>query len=260
MRISYYDTFFLISMHILCLQSRKNQVVRDHELDAIKQYAHQPEAVWEQVDTCSFEMAHLTPVSFDAIIIGGSGEYCLTKGHLEKEMVLLKTFLAEARTKKIPILGICFGAQILTKIFGGALLNDKAREESGTFAVSLMAPAKKDPIFSQLPEIFDAQFGHEDHIDSLPEGAVHLAATPRSFFQAWVFPNEPVYAMAFHPELDQASILFRMRYYQEKYGWSDEEVEQKVSGLRSSPDANQLIELFFKEVVKSGKRYHLIGA
>ncbi len=179
----------------------------------------------------------------DLIVVGGSGNHCVSEGGLPV-LENVYSMLRAAREKKIPIIGICYGAHILTMAFGGKLVLDKSREEIGTILVTLTENGKQDPIFKKLPDEFYVQTGHKDHINELPPGAVNLATTKTSPNQAWTFPGEPIYALQFHAEVTEEDAKNRIEYYNEQYIDCQEELKDVLDGLKPSPEANKIFGLF----------------
>ena len=234
-------------LKVLLVQFRKSEI-KDHELECvIKTSGLQP----EQIETLN--ALEVDPISehldgYDVLMLGGAGNYCITEGGLE---VLPKVYdlVREARKRKIPTLGLCFGAHVLTVAFGGRLLNDKEGKEAGTFEISLTEQGKEDPIFSRLPEKCMAQLGHKDFIMQVPEGAVILATSELSGVQAWAFPGEMVYAIQFHPELDEAGMKVRATFYANQYfGANSQELKSMLSSIKPSPESDKVIGYFLDQI------------
>lgn len=231
-------------MKILLLQFRPDQAIAQHEFDLILKYSDQPESSYLRVDTTREPLLLDLLEGIDALMLGGSGDYLISRGDIPEILAALKPFLEEARQRRIPTIGICFGGQILTHAFGGRVENDESRAEVGTFEVTKTDAGDSDPLFAFLPKQFDVQLGHKDHLTVLPEGAVRLAHSERSSNQAWVFPDEPLYALTFHPELDIEGTMFRVDYYAQEYKVSPETISALRAQLRESPEANEIIKKF----------------
>lgn len=203
-------------MKMLLVQIRQDAMA-EHEYAAILEKMQMPAE--QLVPWNIFES--LTPpaaiATFDAMIIGGSGAYCVSEWTIPKELEAIESAIREVRSLALPILGICFGHQLLAHALGGVVTMDRARQETGTYEISCSDEAADDEIFSHLPKTFLAQEGHKDHVTVLPPGAIHLASSPSSENQAFVMPGERIYGVQFHPELSRADVATRLEYYRQEY-------------------------------------------
>lgn len=142
--------------------------------------------------------------TISGIIIGGSGEFSFSKKEKNPELwaEIKKTvpFIKAAIKNNIPILGICFGHQLLAHIMGSKVINDKTQKEIGVFNVFLTKAGEADFLFSRMPSNFLAQEGHEDSVKKLPKGAILLAKGEKCKIQAFRF-KKYCYGVQFHPEL-----------------------------------------------------------
>lgn len=231
-------------MKILLLQFRPDPVIAEHEFDLVLKYSGWLSSDFVLVDTTREPLTVDLLDDADALILGGSGDYLISRGDIPEILDAAKIVLHEARRRGIPTLGICFGGQVLTHVFGGRVEKDEDRAEVGTFPIAMSEDGKDDELFSYLPDTFDAQLGHKDHFTALPDGAVHLASSERSPNQAWKFPDAPVYALTFHPELDVEGTLYRVGYYADEYHVTPEAIASLREKLRESPEANELIARF----------------
>ncbi|HLD17474.1 MAG TPA: type 1 glutamine amidotransferase [Patescibacteria group bacterium] len=243
------------SLRVLLLQMRPDAFVREHERKFIVETAGLRSEQVVCLDTLEADLSPSILDGFDALIIGGSGDYLISQGHIPNVVEKIGILIREARARHLPTLGICFGAQLMTIALGGRVVYGPDHQETGTFEISKTPVANLCPIFSELPARFNAQLGHKDHLDTLPPGAVHLASSSLSPLQAYTFPGEPLYAMILHPEIDEDGIAFRLDYYQKEYGLPSDVTTGMRSRLRPSPDASRILRLFFEKVVCGGKTY-----
>ena len=131
------------------------------------------------------------------ILLGGyMGVYEAEKyTHLKVEMSLIE----QALKRKMPVLGICLGAQILAHVLG-APVRKHSHREMGWYDVNLTDVGLKDPVlghFGKSEKVFQS---HGDTFD-IPETAEHLAWSERCLGQAFRY-QENVYGLQFHLEAD----------------------------------------------------------
>jgi GMP synthase (glutamine-hydrolysing) len=140
----------------------------------------------------------LPPIArFDGVLVTGS-----PKSVTEPEPWMDATaayLLAAARTR--PVLGVCFGHQLLAKALSGRVVRNPRGREAGTTDVQLTAAGMKDPLFSGVPAALSVQQTHEDHVAELPQGATLLAENDFSPVQAFSV-GDAIRCVQFHPEMD----------------------------------------------------------
>ncbi len=125
------------------------------------------------------------------VILAGSGEYYLVK-HNDNEDMQARIDLLKRKicpivkyviANGIPLLGLCFGHQIVALCLGGEVENDEAQMETGIFEIRLAPRGFQSAIFKDMPEVFNCVLGHQDSVVSVPEGAMHLASSRLSKYQ-----------------------------------------------------------------------------
>ena len=172
------------------------------------------------------------------VIFGGSAEFDFHGGRAEKDPARLVSFIILSRSKnlvsfalteKIPLLGICYGHQLIANMYGGGVDNDKGQSKFGSYEVQLTGEGKRDPFLGQLPERFFAQYAHNDSITRLPEGATLLASGSACRFSALRYGDRG-YTFQFHPE------VMRLAYPKIEH--------------RDSPEASTIIPLWIEHVVE----------
>ncbi len=83
--------------------------------------------------------------------------------------------MREAVQAGTPLLGICYGHQLLAHALGGRVDYNPAGRESGTVFIDLHPPAFEDPLFAAMPARFAAHATHLQTVLRPPEGATVLA-------------------------------------------------------------------------------------
>lgn len=119
--------------------------------------------------------------------------------NLEPWGVATSQWLKQVIKKNIPILGICFGHQLLAHIFGGSVDYHELGEEKGVVEISLTEAGKKDSLLGVLPERFSAYASHLQTVTRLPQNAVVLAQNDFESTHALKFKKN-VWGVQFHPE------------------------------------------------------------
>jgi GMP synthase (glutamine-hydrolysing) len=135
------------------------------------------------------------------VVLGGpmSVDDTAAHPHLETESELL----LEAIERRMPVLGICLGAQLIARALG-AWVGRNPEKEIGWYDVRPTEVAREDPLlrhFGDSERIFQ---WHGDTFE-LPEGAVHLASSDACANQAFRV-REHVYGFQFHLEVDERLI------------------------------------------------------
>ncbi len=104
--------------------------------------------------------------------------------------------LSQIRSK-IPLLGVCYGAQYLAHFNGGAVAPSDTREYGRARLAQVVPHAftKGIPLESQV------WMSHSDTIKNLPEHATQLASTSDVANAAYVMDNDMTYGIQFHPEV-----------------------------------------------------------
>lgn len=99
----------------------------------------------------------------------------------------------------IPVLGICYGAQLIAHLQGGKV--EKApRGEYGGVTLTVSEPGS--PLFSDTLDRFQCWMSHTDYISAVPDGFTITARTETCPCAAMENPDKKLYAVQFHPEVE----------------------------------------------------------
>lgn len=108
-----------------------------------------------------------------------------------------KPDLSEIRGK-YPLLGVCYGAQLLA-VYGGGEVEGAPSREYGRAMLTVIAP--EDPLMSGLPSPTQVWMSHGDTITRLPESYKVIGSTENVRAAAYHIEGEQTWGIQFHPEV-----------------------------------------------------------
>ena len=132
------------------------------------------------------------------VFMGGPGNVNEPPGWMRQELNLVRV----AADRGIPLLGICLGAQLISKALGGTI-TPGAMMEVGWHVVEQLAESSVPGWFADLSPRFEV-FQWHAHTFSIPPGAVGLLRSRCAENQAFAIGN--ILAMQFHLEITPESI------------------------------------------------------
>ena len=193
-------------------------------------------------------LAELTPVElhagerppswrgFDAVLMTGSP---LSVVEPVAWMERAADAMLEA-AERVPVLGVCFGHQLLAWRLGARVVKNPRGRELGTQPVRLTAAGRADPLFRGLPALVEVQETHEDVVEAPPPGATLLAENDFCAVQAFAW-GPRIRGVQFHPEMNAASIRYAIRAEQRLEAGAREALD---AGARDTPWGALLLQNF----------------
>jgi len=134
----------------------------------------------------------------------------------------------------VPILGLCYGQQLIAHEMGGKVEQGKVKEYG-----SAKLEAKKGNLFSGLPSGFTVWMSHGDKVAGLPQGFEKNASTSDCEYAAIANAEKKIYGLQFHPEVTHTEhglkILsnFVFDVCNAKENWTMENyLEQKIKEIK----------------------------
>jgi len=159
----------------------------------------------DRVDVVSVFEGEALPARFDdydGLVITGSP--AMVTERLPWSEALARRLAGEVTgaADAVPVIGICYGHQLLANALGGEVAYNPRGREIGTVAIALTGAHGDDALFAGLAGAqgrFDAHVTHLQSVVRLPPGSVHLAASALEPHQAFRV-GDRVWGVQFHPE------------------------------------------------------------
>lgn len=97
----------------------------------------------------------------------------------------------------VPLLGLCYGHQLIAKLLGGKVSHGEKRE----YGIAELTVKTNVSIFKGLSEREQIWMSHGDAVDKPPEGFVSIGSTPDCLFAAMGDMKRNIFGLQFHPEV-----------------------------------------------------------
>ena len=134
-----------------------------------------------------------------------------------------------------PVLGICYGMQLMSSLLGGSVVESKTKE----YGHSKINISQKDILFQNIPDSLNVWMSHGDIVQTPPEGFVVNAKSENNLIAAISNESKKFYAVQFHPEVTHTDfgkeILknFIFKVCGISQNWSMEQfIEEKITEIR----------------------------
>jgi GMP synthase (glutamine-hydrolysing) len=147
----------------------------------------------------------------------------------------------------IPLLGICYGHQILARALGGSIDFHPRGIEIGTKEIFCLPVCSQDPLFRDLPGKFKAHLFHSQSVIQLPDSALLLAQNdfePHQVFRV----GEAAWGVQFHPEAFADVTKGYIDNLQEEVEKQGQDLDRLIQELEETPYAASLLEKFARLV------------
>ena len=156
---------------------------------------------------------------------------------------LTAAWLRQAVKMEAPVLGVCYGHQLLAHALGGRVGPNPAGRQIGTVNARLVQDAEADPLLGHLPATFPAQTSHSEVVLELPPGAQRLATSPLDRNFAIRFADK-VWGVQFHPEFSAAVVSDYIRYRATDLLSEGLDPEQLQDSAEETVAANSVLQKF----------------
>jgi GMP synthase (glutamine-hydrolysing) len=136
--------------------------------------------------------------NYSGIVITGSP---LMVTDMDVKGSKLGNWLLEQQRCGIPILGVCFGHQLLCVLNGGSIGYNLSGIEIGSAKTNLSQAGRSDQLLGEFPSSFEVYKSHRQSIARIPESAQILAVNDSGIIDAVKYDTN-TWGVQFHPEFD----------------------------------------------------------
>jgi GMP synthase (glutamine-hydrolysing) len=182
------------------------------------------------------------PEGFAGVIVTGSGAM-VTHRHPWSERTA--AWLGEAARAGMPLLGICYGHQLLAHALGGEVGDNPAGREMGTIEVETVSAAEGDALFAGLPNRFPAQATHLQSVLKMPDGATLLARSAGDACHAFRW-GDTAWGVQFHPEFSTVHMRGYVRARRDALAREGHDPDRVSAAVSAAPHARRVLRRFVR--------------
>ncbi|MGE8704033.1 MAG: glutamine amidotransferase [Achromobacter sp.] len=156
-------------------------------------------------------------------------------------------WLRGAHDARLPLLGICYGHQLMAHALGGVVDFHPQGREIGQHAIDFCTDVGDDALLGALPRRFLANLTHEQSVLTPPPGAEVLARSRHDPHQVLRY-GPKAWSVQFHPEFSPALMSACLSRRAPVFEAEGHDVTAMVAGLVPTHDARQLLRTFARSV------------
>lgn len=190
------------------------------------------------------------PQSLAGVVITGSHAMVSEREAWSEKVA---AWLRTAVQAQLPVLGICYGHQLLAHCLGGAVGYHPQGIEIGSVDVRLQPTAATDPLLRTLPQAFPAHVVHKQSVRTLPEGAVLLAGNAHEPHQAFRV-GPAAWGVQFHPEFSPAAMRGYIQQLSPELRDDGHDPATLEAGVIDTPVAASVLQNFMRFVQQGQAR------
>ena len=182
------------------------------------------------------------PEHYTGIILTGSHSAIMDHKEWSERVA---AWIPSILKKEVPLLGICYGHQLLAHALGGIVNFNPRGREFGTVEIELTEAGKTNILFKKLPNKFHVHSGHTQSVIKLPEQAKILGSSKRDPNSTFFVPPS-AWGVQFHPEYDEKIIA---GYVKEETNLLKTEKQNPLyilSKIKPVPEAKNILKTFKK--------------
>jgi len=144
---------------------------------------------------------------------------------------------------EVPMLGICYGHQLIAKAMGGTVGYHPQGREIGTVEIELLESCRSDRLFGGLEGTLWAHVVHAQTVIQLPRGAIRLASNAFESTHAFRL-GAYTWGVQFHPEYSGAIMRSYIEALADELRAASCDAWQSLQAVRETPVAGSLLRQF----------------
>lgn len=152
-------------------------------------------------------------------------------------------WLLGAIERQIPILGICYGHQLIAYALGGEVGDNPNGCEFGTVEVNLNENAQEDKLFGGFSTPMRVHVSHTQSVLRLPDNAKLLASSDVDINQAFIVGNS-AWGVQFHPEFDAEIVIEYINQHREALLREHNNPDRIIERCLDTPHGSEMLKRF----------------
>ena len=174
------------------------------------------------------------------IVISGSAAMV---SHREDWSEVTAQWLKQAVQAGVPVLGVCYGHQLLAHALGGKVGPNPNGRQIGTALTKSLDSATNDPLLGHLPVEYSSQTSHSESVLELPPNAVRLATSPLDDNFVIRF-SENAWGVQYHPEFSGPIMSKYINFRSDALRGEGLDPEELLTKVTESEQATSVLQKF----------------
>ena len=191
------------------------------------------------------------PSRYSGIVLTGSHDMVTTRLPWSERTA---AWIPAVLRNGVPMLGICYGHQLIAQTMGGVAGNNPQGSEYGTVRVSLSAYGQRDVLFHGLPAEIRAHVSHVQSVLKLPRRARLIASSTGEKHQAYFLPPS-AWGIQFHPEFNEPVIATYVEEFADvlrSEGKDPDRIHREITG---TPMSEEILRRFARIALNDLERH-----
>jgi len=189
-----------------------------------------------------------SPAEWDGVILSGSPRDAWNDDPVN---VQLGEWILRCRDAGLPVLGVCYGHQLMARVLGATVAPDPQGLELGNTPVTLTPAGRMSKLFDKIPDSFDVLSSHSDVVSNLPSGVIHTVAGTFAPIQGIQDSTQLLHGVQFHPETDPE--VLRLIWNPRRELWRPRvrfNLDEVLDNLQPTPWGQQILHNFLHHFVQ----------